>query len=150
MVLLCWFSISLGPSFVLPRKGRESQALLLLLRDSFFLTVKYSETLGVFQGSKRLQVLFTYLISPAPNTVHVFDSQHMFIEYNSMIMSHLLYNYAFFFTCAYICCRYHRHESNQIRPILWDSKWWELIWAICENYRVMKSGPFIPRMKKHL
>ena len=50
------------------------------------------------------------------------------------------------FTCIYI----YFSSSDPIHLMLWDFRWQKCTGPIGENYRVRRSGPFTPRIKKDL
>lgn len=71
------------------------------------------------------------------NTWCVCGSQHLFLEYNFVVIHHWLGTYSLNITCTYI----HVRSSNQIQLILWDSRWGKYVRPVCENYRTANYGP---------
>lgn len=73
-----------------------------------------------------------------------FSSSRSFVIFIYIFVCVLyVYNYVLSFTCIYI----YFSSSDPIHLMLWDFRWQK---CIGENYRVRRSGPFTPRIKKDL
>lgn len=133
-----------GPPVYLQGKEENHSALFFC----FFFNCKMLRNFKTF--SRFTEVRDPFYSSEIPSSQHsawhIVGSQRLFVEYNLVVTSHLLYSHTLSFTCTYI----HFRSSNSIRLMLWDSRWWKYMWPICENCRVRKRGPFPPRMKKGL
>lgn len=51
---------------------------------------------------------------------------------------------------SFICIYIYFSSSDPIQLLLWDFRWRKCIGPIGENFRVRRSGPFTPRIKKDL